>query len=294
MGDFLERVRALPKLGIGVSTEYGARDAPGALDPVALRTAHPRWGSFLEVGVEVAKGLDADALAWAGRGWPTTYHFLDVNLDDPADLDPRWLDGVRALVDVLHPAWLCGDAGLWHFGGRERGHMLLLPPILTDASARAMGEGIRALRAATGREVLPENPPGVAFVGDLHLLDFFARLAEAADTGLLLDLSHLAIYQHLHGHDPLDGLDGFPAERVVEVHLAGGVEREVGGFRFIEDEHGTAVRPEAWRILEALLPRMPNLKAVVLECERNPLAEVAPLFADLERRLGGWAPGVPG
>ena len=101
MAGFAERVKALPRLGIGVSTEYGARTAPGALDPAALRAAHPRWGAFLEVGVEVAKGLDADALAWAARGWPTTYHFLDVNLDEPEDLDPRWLSEVRAIIDGM-------------------------------------------------------------------------------------------------------------------------------------------------------------------------------------------------
>lgn len=286
---FLDRVGALPKLGIGVSTEYGAGEEPGALDPAALRAAHPRWGAFLEVGVELAKGLDRQATAWAGAGWPTTYHFLDVNLDEPEDLDPAWLAGVRATADVLRPAWLCGDAGLWHFGRRERGHMLLLPPILTDASARKMATGIGALRDATGLEVLPENPPGVVFVGDLTLPEYFARLAEYADTGLLLDLAHLAIYQHLMGRDVLDGLDAFPAERVVEVHIAGGVERTMRGFTWIEDAHGTAVRPEVWRILDALLPRMPNLKAVVLECERNSLASVGPMFADVEARLGAWA-----
>ena len=286
---FLDRVAALPKLGLGVSTEYGAGDSPGALDPAALRAANGRWGGFLEVGVELAKGLDRHALAWANNGWPTTYHFLDVNLDEPEDLDAAWLEGVRAAVAALGPAWLCGDAGLWHFGRRERGHMLLLPPILTDASAREMATGIRALREATGLEVLPENPPGVVYVGDLTVPAFLARLAEYADTGLLLDLAHLAIYQHLQGRDALDGLDDLPADRVVEIHIAGGVEREAGGFTWIEDAHGTAVRPETWRMLDALLPRMTNLKAVVLECERNSLAEVVPLYSDLERRLRGWA-----
>ncbi len=286
---FLDRVASLPKLGIGVSTEYGAGDAPGALDPARLRARNPRWGGFLEVGVELAKGLDRDATRWAASGWPTTYHFLDVNLDEPEDLDAAWLDGVRRTIAALRPAWLCGDAGLWHFGPRDRGHMLLLPPILTEASARQVAAGIRVLREATGLEVLPENPPGVAFIGDLPLLDYFARLADYADTGLLLDLAHLAIYQHLQGRDVLDGIDAFPAERVVEVHVAGGVERVTRGFAYIEDAHGTAVRPEVWRLLDALLPRMTNLKAVVLECERNTLDEVAPMFTELERRLGGWA-----
>jgi uncharacterized protein (UPF0276 family) len=285
---FAERVAKLPVLGIGVSTEYGAGDSPGALDPRMLRARNPRWGAFLEVGVEVARGLDRHARAWTAEGLPTTYHFLDVNLDDPADFDAAWLARVRALADELRPAWLCGDAGLWHVGPRERGHMLLLPPILTDDAATALAEGIVRLRETTGFEVLPENPPGVAYVGDLHLLDFFARVAERADTGLLLDLSHLAIYQHLAGNDALDGLDRFPAERVVEVHIAGGVERVHDGFRWIEDEHGAAVRPEVWRILDALRPRLVNLKAVVVECERNALDTVAPLFAAVEARLQGW------
>ena len=136
---FPVRARALPALGLGVSTEYGASAAAGALDPVALRELH-HSADFLEVGVELAKGLDPTARAWAARGWPTTYHFLDVNLDDDADFDDDWLSALRATVARAQPAWLCGDAGLWHFGRRERGHMLLLPPILTDAGARKMAE----------------------------------------------------------------------------------------------------------------------------------------------------------
>jgi len=55
---FLERVRALPTLGLGVSTEYGARSA-GGLDPLRLAREHPPFARFLEVGVE--RGLDAEA-----------------------------------------------------------------------------------------------------------------------------------------------------------------------------------------------------------------------------------------
>ena len=90
MSRFAERVRSLPRLGLGVSTEYGAGDAPGALDVAALRAAHPAYAGFLELGVEVAKGLDAHAARWVAAGLPTTYHFLDVNLDEPDDLDPTW------------------------------------------------------------------------------------------------------------------------------------------------------------------------------------------------------------
>lgn len=292
--DFSVRREQLPVLGLGVSTEYGASLAAGALDPAALRRARPDFGGFLEVGVEIARGLDASATAWAAAGWPTTYHFLDINLDEPEDLDPAWLAGVRDCIAALRPAWLCGDAGLWHFGRRDRGQMLLLPPVLIAESVEPLAEGIRALREATGLEVLPENPPGSVFVGDLHLLEFFARVAEAADTGLLLDCAHLAMYQRLQGHAPLDGLDDLPWDRVLELHVAGGRERSDDGFHWVEDEHGVELLPDTWAIAELALERASQLRAVVVECERNPLPAVLPLFSRVAAALPTRLRPVPG
>jgi len=286
---FPERVTSLPVLGIGVSTEYGAVDAPGAMAPLALRRERPGFARFLEVGVEIEKGLDAAALGWADAGLPTTYHFLDINLDEPEDFDAPWLARVRETAAALKPAWLCGDAGLWHFGRRERGHMLLLPPVLSAEAATDMARGVAGLREATGYEVLPENPPGEVFLGDLHLLEFFARVCEEADTGMLLDCAHLAIYQRARGHAPTDGLDDFPLERLTEVHIAGGVERERDGFAWVEDRHGVDVLPDTWAIFEAAAARAPNLRAVIFECERNPLADALPGFqriADTLRAAG--------
>jgi uncharacterized protein (UPF0276 family) len=275
---FLQRARHLPHLGVGVSTEYGAQSAPDSLDILALRERHPRFAQFLEVGIETLKGIDGHAVTWIDRGWPTTYHFLDINLDDPADFDEAWMDQVRGFVDRVRPAWLCGDAGLWHFGPRDRGHMLLLPPILSDASASAQAEGIVRLRDGVGLEVLPENPPGAVFVGDLHLLDFFARVCEHADTGMLLDCAHLAIYQRTAGHDPLTGLDAFPLDRLMEMHVAGSTEQNLDGYLYYEDAHTPLVLDDTWRIFEYAAQRAPNLKAVVFECERNPLDACLPGF----------------
>jgi uncharacterized protein (UPF0276 family) len=282
---FFDRVHRLPRLGLGVSTEYGAGAAPRALDVMALHDAHPAYARFLEIGVETAKGLDRHARAWVARGLPTTYHYLDVNLDEPEDFDEPWLDEVRAIAATIRPAWLCGDAGMWHLGRRERGHMLLLPPILTRDAADAMADGIVRLCEATGLEVLPENPPSQVYLGDLHLLDFFARVIERADTGMLLDCAHLAIYQRLRGQAPLDGLDGFPRERIVEIHVAGGSERRHDGFAWVEDDHTPAVLADTWAIVEAVLPAARELRAVVFECERNPMADCLVGFARLHELL---------
>jgi len=290
---FMERVDRLPVLGLGVSTEYGAGSGESSLDIKKLRALHPEYAGFLEIGVEVSRGLDDDAASWTQAGLPCTYHFLDVNLDEPEDMNEPWLDGVRSLIGLMKPAWMCGDAGLWHFGPRDRGHMLLLPPILTDGSARAMAEGIIRLREETGLEVLPENPPGHLYVGDLHLLEFFARVAAYADTGLLIDCAHLAIYQRTCGHEPTTALDVVPWECVVELHVAGAREGEHQGFSYVEDDHTPRVLDDTWSIYESIVPRTSNLRAVVYECERNPLENCLEGFSRLGRTLSqhahaGW------
>lgn len=280
-----QRLASVPRLGIGVSTEYGARSGPGALDPLELHRRRPELAAFMEVGVELAKGLDASTRAWRAAGHATTYHFLDVNLDEPEDLDPGFVASMRATIDVLAPAWMCGDAGLWHFGARDRGQMLLLPPVLEREAVAAMADGVIALREHTGLEVVPENPPGPIFAGRLHILEFFATLADRADTGLLVDCAHLAMFQRARDHALLDGFDAMDWDRVIEVHVAGGSEHERDGFAFIEDDHGPEVLADTWALFEAVVERASNLRAVVVECERNPIERVLPL---LERVQSTW------
>jgi uncharacterized protein (UPF0276 family) len=277
---FADRVARLPRLGIGISTEFGAR-AAGGLDPVALRRERPDLVAFLEIGVDVERGIDGDARAWLAEGWPTTFHFLDLNLEEPEDLDHDWVGAAGALASELGAAWMCGDAGLWHVGPRDRGHGVLLPPVLTAASADSLAAGVRALRERSGFEVLPENPPAHVYLGDLHLLDYFARVCDSADCGMLLDAAHLAIYQRARGGAPLDGLDGFPLERVVELHVAGASEFAHADRTFVDDDHSPLPLPDTWKILEAVLPRARNLRALVYECERNRSAQVIPVFERL-------------
>lgn len=280
---FAERVAALPRLGLGISTEYEA--GKRGLDPLALHRAHPELVQFLEVGADLERGLDADALAWAQAGLPTTYHFLDVNLEEGEDLERDWTAATVAAAQSIGAAWLCGDAGLWHIGVRDLGHGVLMPPVLEPESAAEMARNVRRLRQWSGMEVLPENPPAHVYLGRMHLADYFASVAEQADCGLLLDAAHLAAYQVVAGHDPLEALDRFPAERIVEMHVAGGRFFEHEGERFVEDDHGVAVLDETWAIVEELIPRATNLRALVFECERNQAEEVLPTFERLAGML---------
>jgi uncharacterized protein (UPF0276 family) len=268
----VSKLANLPRLGVGISAEPGS--ARTGIDAQRLAEAHPGLVHFLEYGADLERGLDEHVRSWAESGQPCTYHFLDVNLEEAEDLDEAWLTGTAAAAREIGAAWLCGDAGLWHFGTRDRGHQLLLPPILTRDSALAVADSIRRIEASTGFCVLPENPPGAFFLGDLHILDYFALVADRADCGLLLDCAHLAMFQRLRGLDPTTGLDGFPLDRVVEMHVAGGSTVDVEGLALVDDTHDPEPLPETWAIFERVIGRASNLRAVVYECERNAIEDV--------------------
>ncbi len=284
---FFDRVTTLPRLGLGISTEYGA--GCHGLDIGQLRAMRPDLVGFLEIGVDLERSLDEDARAWIAAALPVTYHYLDLNLEEPEDLDAAWVRDASALARECGAAWMCGDAGLWHVGPRDRGHGTLMPPILHADSARSVATSVARLREQSGLEVLPENPPAHAYLGPMHVLEYFAMVAELADSGLLLDVAHVAAYQAAMGRDALDGFDAFPFDRVVEIHVAGGSGFVHRGASFVEDDHGLDVLPATWAILEHVVARATNLRAVVVEAERNELSAVIPLF---ERVRDAVAPAL--
>ena len=93
-------------------------------------------------------------------------------------------------------------------------------------------------------------------------------------------------------HQPTDGLADFPLDRVVEVHVAGGTERESHGFAWVDDDHTTDVLPDTWAILDTVAAGADNLRAVVFECERNTEADVVPGFSAIHARIAHTPAGA--
>ena len=69
------------------------------------------------------------------------------------------------------------------------------------------------------------------------------------------------------GRAVTDALSALPAERVIEVHVAGGDVEEGAGGPIYVDAHDRSVREETWAMLDRMLPALPNLKALCFECE---------------------------
>jgi uncharacterized protein (UPF0276 family) len=105
------------------------------------------------------------------------------------------------------------------------------------------------------------------------------EISRATDCGILLDISHHLVSMFNLSRDPQDGLSPEVLERTVEMHITG-LGRHSDGHHY-HDFHGGPVAPEAWSLLEWVLPRTPNLKAVTLEHDSS--VSEADYARDLER-----------
>lgn len=86
---------------------------------------------------------------------------------------------------------------------------------------------------------------------------------------LLLDLHNLHTMAENFGFDPAAYLARLALDRVIEIHLAGGRASDpawLPSHRAMRlDSHDASVPEAVWRLLADVLPRCPNLRAVVLE-----------------------------
>lgn len=179
--------------------------------------------------------------------------------------DPRH---IRPLIDSIHTLdaqWTSehlafnsamGEAGMFHTG-------FFLPPQQTAATARAI---ISTIRGVAGRLPVPfafENTVNYLrpSPGQMSDGDFIAEIAEGADCGILLDIHNLWTNER-NGRQPvLDVIDRLPLDRVREVHLANGAEYK--GYWL--DAHSGYMPDELFALAREILPRLPNVKAVIFE-----------------------------
>jgi uncharacterized protein len=109
--------------------------------------------------------------------------------------------------------------------------------------------------------------------------EFLNLLCQRSGCSLLLDLHNLYVNARNHSLDPYAFLDRLDLDRVLEIHVAGGMEQD--GFYL--DAHSGPVPEPVWELLEAVLPRTRNLGGIVFELLGSWFEPLGP--AGLEEQL---------
>jgi uncharacterized protein (UPF0276 family) len=149
-------------------------------------------------------------------------------------------------------------------GARGSQHCgFLMPPLQTDTQVDLAAQNIRDRAAVLSSPFAFET--GVNYFlprdGEMPDGEFFAAIAEAADCGILLDLTNLWVNDRNGRAKIGDVLSKIPLERVWEVHLAG-IEFAHGYWL---DAHSRGIDPELAQIAAEIVASLPNLGAIIFE-----------------------------
>lgn len=245
---------------------------------------------FLEVYTRGDVGGAREVKAAAGS-LPLLYH--DDALDPilPGGATPHTLELALQNLGVVGAPWCVSELATRRLG--ERYLDFFQPILLTREAARVAADGLRKIDEAlaglpTPARLVAENPPYQLPVGPLHVLDVLAEVTELARVPCVLDLGHLYSFQLCRGLPPLSGLDGFPLERIVELHVAGAEIETGAGVPVYQDAHGAAeIPPPVLEMLAEVAPRCPELRVVTIEIEEACLERTARQLGQARQAVAG-------
>lgn len=213
-------------------------------------------------------------------------HPVGGTVADPIDPVPE----LRRAVQRLNPAWVSEHLSFNRTLRRQDVEHagFLLPPSQSPAAVRVAATNIDCLRRALGRPVAFETSVNYLRQHEDESSDgaYFAAVAEASDSGIVLDLHNLWCNQ-LNGRQSVaHALAQLPLERVWEIHLAGGMQHG----RYWLDAHSGAIPDEVLDIAASLMPRLPQLGALIFEIlpEYVPSIGLDGVQRQIERLHGLW------
>jgi uncharacterized protein (UPF0276 family) len=180
---------------------------------------------------------------------------------DPVDPLPL----LRHTVERLDPAWVSEHLSFNRIerAGRVEHAGFLLPPSQSPATVKVAAHNIGRFRRALERPVAFET--GVNYLAatneGLDDGEFFSAVALASGSGILLDLHNLWCNERNGRQSVAEVLAQLPLNRVWELHFAGGMYES--GYWL--DAHSGAIPSEVIQIAADLVPRLPNLGALIFE-----------------------------
>jgi uncharacterized protein (UPF0276 family) len=209
---------------------------------------------------------------------PLVLHGTKMSLGN--QLDIAYLQKVKDAIRIQNPVWFSDHVAYSSAEGIDVG---LMPIVFDEDSVALFVKNIRMVKNNIPIPFLIENiashfkwPNST-----MNEEEFIRRILSESDSYLLLDLHNVWANSVNFGFDPYEFVNKMPLERVIELHLAGGLVRN----GVIIDTHGEAVPRDVWDLMSYVVHRS-KVRAALLERDQNfPSTEQMLKELDTARRI---------
>ena len=156
-------------------------------------------------------------------------------------------------------------------------HDLLPFPYTSEALEHVVAR-VHHVQERIGRPLCLENVSTYVQFSQSEMTEweFISELAKRTGCWLLFDVNNVYVSAYNHGYDALEFLNGIPADRVIQFHLAGHSDM----VNYVVDTHDHPVRDEVWDLYAAALKRFGPVSTMI---ERD---DDIPPLSDMLDELG--------
>jgi len=208
--------------------------------------------------------------------YPVVMHGVSMSLGSADPLDMDYLQQVKDLATRTNARWVSDHMCFTGVDGINAHD--LLPLAYNEETIKHVSNKIKQAQDFLGKQILVENASTYITYkqSDMTEWEFTTAVAEESDSLILLDVNNIYVSAYNHGYDPLEYLDGIPAERVQQHHIAG--HSQYDGY--IIDTHDHDVVQGVWDLYAEAIKRYGEI-SVMIERDDN-IPELPELLAELQ------------
>jgi uncharacterized protein (UPF0276 family) len=208
--------------------------------------------------------------------YPVVMHGVSMSLGSHDPLDMDYLKQVKELAKRTQAKWVSDHMCFTGVDGINAHDLLPLP--MTDEAIRHVSNKIEQAQDFLGRQILVENASTYITYKQSNITewDFTKAVAEESDSLILLDINNIFVSAYNHGFDPIEYLDGIPADRVQQHHIAG--HSQYDGY--IIDTHDHDIVQGVWDLYAEAIKRYGEV-SMMIERDDN-IPELPELLAELQ------------
>jgi uncharacterized protein (UPF0276 family) len=239
------------------------------------------WFEIISENYLVPGGKPLHYLDRIRERYPLVMHGVSMSIGSTDPLNRDYLKQLKALATRIEPVWISDHLCWTGVHGTNLHDLLPLP--YTEEAIDHVATRIREAQDYLGRQMLIENVSSYVSYAQSQLSewDFLSAVCERADCLLLFDVNNVYVSSVNHGFDPLDYLNGIPATRVQQFHLAG---HEDHG-RYIIDTHDHPVPDPVWELYAQALRRFGPVSTMIERDDNIPPLDELIAELDHARRI---------